>query len=95
MSSSPWRADPNLAGQFHAEYPDDLQVLVHDGELRRTKIVPEACWVRVQGVHGLLRMPVAPGDAEPPLTPDLVTWTERLGLRGDTPERAGEFENGP
>jgi hypothetical protein len=43
----PWRTDPDLKGRFHDSYPDDLQVLVHDGEPRRTSRQPELCWVRV------------------------------------------------
>jgi hypothetical protein len=42
-----WRKDPDLKGRFHDSYPDDLQVLVHDGEPRRTSRQPELCWVRV------------------------------------------------
>ncbi len=43
----PWRSDPALVGKFHPSYPDHLQVLVHDGEPRRTAHQPELCWVRV------------------------------------------------
>jgi len=46
---STWRTDPALASRFHASFPDDLQVLVHDGEPRRTQRRPELCWVRVIG----------------------------------------------
>ncbi|HEX8115225.1 MAG TPA: hypothetical protein VF516_46175 [Kofleriaceae bacterium] len=42
-----WRKDPDLKGRFHDSYPDDLQVLVHDGEPRRTSRQPELCWVRI------------------------------------------------
>ena len=45
----PWRSDPGLRGRFHPQYPDDLQVLVHDGEPRRTGKRTEVCWVRVDG----------------------------------------------
>ena len=45
----PWRVDPHLRGKFHPQYPDDLQVLVHDGEPRRTGKRTELCWVRVTG----------------------------------------------
>lgn len=44
---APWHRDPDLRGRFHASWPDDLQVLVHDGEPRRTERKPELCWVRV------------------------------------------------
>ncbi len=43
----PWRRDPALRGRFHPRFPDDLQVLVHDGEPRRTGKRTEVCWVRV------------------------------------------------
>jgi hypothetical protein len=44
---SPWRKDPNLRDRFHESHPNDLQILVHDGEPRRTQRTPELCWVRV------------------------------------------------
>jgi hypothetical protein len=44
---SPWHRDPLLAGKFHANHPDDIQTLVHDGDPRRTRRGPELCWVRV------------------------------------------------
>ncbi|WP_044279441.1 hypothetical protein [Myxococcus stipitatus] len=44
---SPWRKDPSLQGLFHERHPNDLQVMVHDGEPRRTQRAPEMCWVRV------------------------------------------------
>jgi hypothetical protein len=47
--SAPWRLDPLLAPGFHPNYPDDTQVLVHDGEPRRTKRQAEVCWVRLRG----------------------------------------------
>lgn len=50
----PWRTDPGLRGRFHPQYPDDLQVLVHDGEPRRSGKRTEVCWVRiVAGVGGV------------------------------------------
>jgi len=45
-----WRTDPALAGKFHPQYPDDVQVLVHDGDPRRTQRRPELCWVRLAAV---------------------------------------------
>jgi hypothetical protein len=47
-----WRTHPKLAGRFHPEYPDDLQVLVHDGGPRLTQNRPELVWVRVIGIAG-------------------------------------------
>ena len=47
-ATAPWRSDPYLEGKFHAQFPDDIQVLVHDGDPRRMRRGPELCWVRVQ-----------------------------------------------
>ena len=47
-----WRTHPHLAGRFLPDYPDDLQVFVHDGGPRLTKNRPEAVWVRVTGMDG-------------------------------------------
>jgi hypothetical protein len=47
-----WRRHPKLQGRFHPEYPDDLQVLVHDGGPRLTDRRPELVWVRVTGGEG-------------------------------------------
>jgi hypothetical protein len=44
---TPWREDPKLQSRFHPDYPDDLQVLIHDGGLRTTDKQPELVWVRV------------------------------------------------
>lgn len=42
-----WRNHPKLQGLLNPEYPDDLQVLVHDGGPRVTDHSPELIWVRV------------------------------------------------
>jgi hypothetical protein len=47
-----WRTHPKLVGRFLPEYPDDLQVFVHDGGPRITRNSPEAVWVRVVGLDG-------------------------------------------
>src|SRR5437870_5758866 len=47
-AGSAWRRDPLLAKHFHPQFPDDLQVFVHDGDPRRTRRGPELCWVRLQ-----------------------------------------------
>jgi hypothetical protein len=47
-----WRDHPKLREQFHPEYPDDLQVIVHDGGPRLTKNQPELMWVRATGGEG-------------------------------------------
>jgi hypothetical protein len=72
-----WRSDPNLAGKFHTQYPDDIEVLVHDGEPRRTKKQPEICWVRITATPGTLRFPVSPAGDKAPTPGSPVNWTER------------------
>jgi len=47
-----WREHPKLKGRFLPDYPDDLQVVVHDGGPRITRNSPEAVWVRVVGMEG-------------------------------------------
>jgi hypothetical protein len=47
-----WRTHPKLEGRFLPEYPDDLQVIVHDGGPRITDKRPEAVWVTVTGCDG-------------------------------------------
>jgi hypothetical protein len=47
-----WRDHPKLKGRFLPDYPDDLQVLVHDGGPRITRNPAEAVWVRVTGMDG-------------------------------------------
>jgi hypothetical protein len=47
-----WRNHPNIAGRLTRQYPDDLQVVVHDGGPRMTDRRPEVVWVRVVGNHG-------------------------------------------
>jgi hypothetical protein len=44
-----WRDDPNLTGRFHPEYPDDLQVIVHDGGPRISEVPPEVIWATIVG----------------------------------------------
>lgn len=46
-AESAWHKDPLLAGKFHANHPDDIQTLVHDGDPRRTRRGPELIWVRI------------------------------------------------
>jgi hypothetical protein len=67
MNEPPWRVDRDLATRFHPEYPDDLQVTIHDGEPRRTKRQVEVCWVRATGVPYVIRYNVATLDAPIPL----------------------------
>jgi hypothetical protein len=50
-TDAPWRVDPALRGRFHPQWPDDLQVLLHDGESRRTGKRTELCWLRVDAVE--------------------------------------------
>ncbi len=62
---APWRHDPALLGRLHPRFPDDVQVLVHDGEPRRTGRRTEACWVRLDGAD----------DGAPRLVTDQVAQT--------------------
>ncbi len=48
--SHEWRENPKLKMRFHsAEFPDDIQVVIHDGGRRMTDVAPECVWVRVSG----------------------------------------------
>jgi len=49
---SEWRDHQKLEGRFHPDYPDDIQVLVHDGGPRLTDHRPELVWVRVTASAG-------------------------------------------
>jgi len=82
MNTAPWHTDSNFSGKFHPNHPNDIQVVVHDGEPRRTQRPPEACWVTLTGVHGALRVPVAGPDAKPPLQASQVRWEERTVYTG-------------
>jgi hypothetical protein len=42
-----WHDDPALEGRFHADYPDDVQMLIHNGSFRFTRNAPEVVWVRI------------------------------------------------
>ncbi len=44
-----WREHSKLKPRFHPDYPDDLQVLVHDGYPRLSGHQPELVWVRITG----------------------------------------------
>ena len=48
--NTPWREDPQLKARFSPDYPDDLQVLVHEGGPRMSDNYPEVMWVKVQGM---------------------------------------------
>ncbi len=46
--SHEWRDNPKLKMRFHStEFPDDIQVVIHDGGRRMTEIAPECVWVRI------------------------------------------------
>ncbi len=47
-----WHNHPKLKGKFHPEYPDDVQVIVHDGGPRLTRRSPELVWVRITASAG-------------------------------------------
>jgi hypothetical protein len=42
-----WRTHARLQGRFHPDYPDDVQVVVHDGGPRMSDRAPELVWVRI------------------------------------------------
>ena len=46
---SPWHEHPKLQGRLDADYPDDLQVIVHDGGPYTSNSGPELVWVRITG----------------------------------------------
>jgi hypothetical protein len=48
--AAPWHNDPLLVGKFHATYPNDVQVIMHDGGPRLSTIAPELMWVRLHGL---------------------------------------------
>jgi WD40 repeat protein len=48
-----WRNDPALRGRFNPQFPDDIEVLVHDGHPGFTGRSPERAWVRIHGRHGV------------------------------------------
>ena len=45
-----WREDAKLRGRFHPDFPDDLQVIAHDGHPNISGHGAELIWVRVTGV---------------------------------------------
>ena len=47
-----WQDHPKLRARFHPEYPNDLQVAVHDGGPRVSDRGAEVVWVRVVGGEG-------------------------------------------
>jgi hypothetical protein len=47
-----WRTHRRLQGRFHPDFPDDIQVIVHDGGPRLSKVAPEIVWVRVTDGEG-------------------------------------------
>ena len=47
-----WRQHPKLQGRFHPEFPDDLQVIAHDGHPRISGHGAELVWVRVSAAEG-------------------------------------------
>jgi len=47
LQQSKWRKHPKLIGRMSPEYPNDLQVIVHDGDPRLTNHNPELVWVNI------------------------------------------------
>lgn len=44
-----WHTDPAMAGRFHPDFPDDVQVLLHEGSFRFTPARPEVMWAKLIG----------------------------------------------
>jgi len=42
-----WNKHPKLITRFHQDYPDDLQIIMHDGGPRLSDLKPELIWVRI------------------------------------------------
>jgi hypothetical protein len=47
-----WRQHPKIQGRFHPDFPDDIQVLIHDGGPRLSQNPGELAWARVFGRNG-------------------------------------------
>src|SRR5436309_3534925 len=47
-----WRQHPKLQGRFHPDFPDDLQVIAHDGHPAISGRGAELVWVRVTAAEG-------------------------------------------
>lgn len=58
----PWRTDPALQSRLHPQYPDDLQIIAHQGGPRLTPLRPELIWVRITA----LTQPTPPAPPTPP-----------------------------
>lgn len=67
-----WRTDRWLRGRWHKQFPDDVQVLVHDGEPRRTGRQPEGCWVRVDATEPSPPRPTVDAAGAPVARGDVV-----------------------
>ena len=50
--SKPWRTDAAISEKFHPDFPDELQVIVHEGGPRLTERQPELVWVRITEKYG-------------------------------------------
>lgn len=48
-----WREHPALKHLFHAEYPDDLPAIIHEG-FRTATAAPEQVWIRVNSIEDSL-----------------------------------------
>jgi hypothetical protein len=47
----PWRTDSRLKDRCHPDFPDDIEVIVHDGGPRTTDRSPELVWVTITSVE--------------------------------------------
>src|SRR5688572_12202994 len=50
--SGQWTNHPKLRGRLNQEHPDDIQVVVHDGGPRLSRVAPEVVWVRITDGEG-------------------------------------------
>jgi WD40 repeat protein len=53
-AASNWRQHPRVQARLNPDYPDDIQVLVHDGGPRMSEHRPELVWVRVTDYDGVV-----------------------------------------
>lgn len=91
--ATPWRTDPALVGKLHPWYPDDLQILVHDGEPRRTGRRPELCWLRIEAhLVGPERRILAADESAPP--PAALSRTVYLGELLNQPHNLTSIQRG-
>lgn len=83
LEGAPWRSDPALRDRLHQSFPDDVQVLVHDGEPRRSGRNGEECWAQISLAI-----------AGPPRLPDLKESVVYVAQLLNTPSQLGTVQKG-